>query len=79
MGTRAKKIKNTDRWNYFHRMPMLSFLVENHRLPLFHMAKRFIWINETKQLINEFTIGYMVNPGLNVNVWMGLTSVNNLL
>ena len=46
---------------------MLSFLVANHRLPLFHMAKRFIWINETKQLINEFTIGYMVNPGLNVN------------
>ena len=67
MGTRAKKIKNTDRWIYFHRMPMLSFLRENHHLPLFHMAKRFIWINETKQLINEFTIGYMVNPGLNVN------------
>ena len=31
------------------------------------MAKRFIWINETKKLINEFTIGYMINPGLNVN------------
>ena len=31
------------------------------------MAKRFIWINETKKLINEFTIGYMINTGLNVN------------
>ena len=31
------------------------------------MAKRFIWINETKKCINEFTIGYMINPGLNVN------------
>ena len=48
-------------------MPMLSLLGENHRLPLFNMAERFIWINETKQLINEFTIGYMINPGLNVN------------
>ena len=31
------------------------------------MAKRFIWNNETKKLTNEFTIGYMINPGLNVN------------
>ena len=48
-------------------MPMLSLLGGNHCLPLFHMAKRFIWINETKQLINEFRIGYMINTGLNVN------------
>ena len=27
------------------------------------MDKRFIWINKTKQRINEFTIGYMINPG----------------
>ena len=31
------------------------------------MAKRFIWVNETKKCINEFVIGYMINPGLNVN------------
>ena len=31
------------------------------------MAKRFIWLNETKQLINEFTIGYMIHPGLNIS------------
>ena len=46
---------------------MLSLLGANYRLPLFHMAKRFIWLNETKKRINEFTIGYMINPGLNVN------------
>ena len=27
----------------------------------------FIWINETKKRINEFNIGYMMNPGFNVN------------
>ena len=47
---------------------MLLLLEENHRLPLFHMTKRFIWINETKKHTNEFTIGYMINPGLNVNI-----------
>ena len=46
---------------------MLSLLAANHRLPLFNIADFFIWINETKQLINEFTIGYIINPGLNVN------------
>ena len=31
------------------------------------MDKRFTLIHETKKPINEFTIGYMINPGLNVN------------
>ena len=39
-------------------MPILSLLVVNLRLPLFHMAKRFIWIIVKQQHINEFTIGY---------------------
>ena len=30
------------------------------------MAKSFIWLHEKKR-INEFTIGYIINPGLNVN------------
>ena len=61
-----KKIKNKDRWNYCHNIPMLSFLGENHFLPLFHMAKHFIWLNK-KKCMNEFTIGYIINPGLNFN------------
>ena len=32
-------------------MPMLSLMGENHRPPLFNMAKRFIWINETKNVL----------------------------
>ena len=48
-------------------MPMLSLLGANHCLPLFHIAKRFTWLNETKERINEFNIGYIYNPGLNVN------------
>ena len=32
-------------------MPILSLLGENHYIPLFHMAKFLIWLNETKQRI----------------------------
>ena len=45
---------------------MLSFLGENNRLPLFHMDKFFIWLEETKERINKFLIGYMMNPRLNI-------------
>ena len=48
-------------------MTMESLLGTNHCLTLFHMAKSFIWIEETKELINEFYIGYMINPKLNIN------------
>ena len=46
---------------------MLSFFGANHRVPLFHMAKSFIWLEETKEHINYFSIGYMTNPKLNIN------------
>ena len=39
-----------------------------HCLPLLRMAKSFIWIEETKELINEFSIGYKINPILNINI-----------
>ena len=38
-------------WNYCHPMPMLSLLEANHCLPLFHMAKHFIWINEKNNVL----------------------------
>ena len=31
------------------------------------MAKSFIWIEETSELINEFDIGYMIYPTLHNN------------
>ena len=39
----------------------------DHLLPLLHLDKDFFWINETKKHIIGFKIGYMINPGLNVN------------
>ena len=37
-----------------------------HSLSLLHMAKSYSWLEETKELINEFSIEYMINPTLNI-------------
>ena len=47
------------------RIPFL--LGTNNCLPLSHMDKSYIWIEETNQRINEFSIGYMMNPNLGIN------------
>ena len=62
----TKKIKNKERCNHCNNMPMQSLLGTNHRQHLFHMAKSFIYIKETKEPINEFSIGYIINPTLNI-------------
>ena len=67
VGNENKQIKNKDRCNNCNNMPLQSLLGDNHRLPLFHMDKRFIWIEETKERINRFQIVYMINPTLNIN------------
>ena len=46
---------------------MQSLLGAYNRLPLLHMAKIYIWFEETKERINEFLIRYMINPTLNIN------------
>ena len=46
---------------------MFPLLGDNHHLLLLHMAKRFIWIEETGERINKFEIGYIINISLYVN------------
>ena len=46
---------------------MPSLLGDYHHLPLLHMAESFIWVEEKKERINKFLIGYMINPTLNMN------------
>ena len=47
---------------------MQYMLGANCRMPLLHMSKSYIWIEETNQRINEFSIGYMMNPNLYKNI-----------
>ena len=48
-------------------MHIQSLLGTDHLLPLSHMAKSYIWFEETNEHINEFSIGYMMNPNLSIN------------
>ena len=63
-----KTIETEDKWNQLNLIYIQSLLGTNHRLPLSHMAKSYIWIEEKNQCINEFYIGYMMNPNLNTNI-----------
>ena len=60
-----KKIEIKDKWNQLNLTDIQSLLGTNHHLHLSNTAKSFIWIEETNQRINEFSIVYMMNPNLN--------------
>ena len=45
---------------------MQSLFRDNHHPPLLHMARSFIWLEETKERINKFSIGYMINTTLSI-------------
>ena len=62
-----KIIETKDKWNQINILDMQYLLGANCRMPLLHMSKSYIWLEETNQRINEFSIGYMMNPNLNRN------------
>ena len=45
-------------------LDMKYLLGTNCRMPLLHISKSYIWPEETDQRINEFSIGYTMNPNL---------------
>ena len=51
VGKEKEKIRNKDRWNYCHHMPMLSFLGVNHSLLLLHMTKRLFFLKKHMNLL----------------------------
>ena len=67
VGYRNKTIENKDKLNQLNLMEIQSLLGTNPRLPLSNVYKRYIWIEQTNQSINEFSIGYMMNPNFHKN------------
>ena len=51
----------------FSSFSIIDILWVNHCLSILHTSKNFIYLHNTEERINEFTIGYMVNPTLHVN------------
>ena len=62
-----KTIENKDKRNQLDPLDIKYLLGTNHCMPLSHRAKSYIWIEEKNQHINEFSIGYMMNPNLHKN------------
>ena len=63
----GKKNQTRDKWNRLNIMDIQSLLGTNHRLPLSHMSRIYIWFEETNQRINFLSIGYTMNPNLIMN------------
>ena len=49
-------------------LDMQSMLGTNCSMPLLHMSKSYILLEKNNQCINEFSIGYMMNPTLYRNI-----------
>ena len=67
VGYKNKTIETKDKWNQINLLEIQSMLGTNCCGPLLHMANSYIWLEETNQRINEFSIGYIMNPNLNTN------------
>ena len=48
-------------------IPLLTLLGANHLQPIINMSKRLVYLYTTNKQINQFEIGYMVNPSLHVD------------
>ena len=63
-----ERIETKDKWNQMNLLNMQSMLGANCRMPLLHMSKSCIWLEETNECINEFSIVYTMNPTLYRNI-----------
>ena len=54
VGYQNKTIQTKDKWNHLNLMHIKSLLGSNHCMPLSHMAKSYIWIEETNECINKY-------------------------
>ena len=48
-------------------IPLFPLLWVNNRQLLLNMSKRLVYIYTTYKIINQFSIGYMINSTLHVN------------
>ena len=62
LGEKPTKYK----WEYCDVILLLTLLGVNNCLPLLYTSKTFIYMKIIGKGMNQFAIGYMVNPALNV-------------
>ena len=51
-----KTIGTKDKWNQLNLIDIQSLLGTNHRLPLSHMAKSYIWLEEKINVLMSYLL-----------------------
>ena len=62
-----EKIENKYRWETIDVIPLLPLIGLNYHQPIIHMSKIMVYIYTTDEQINQFPIGCMINPSLQIN------------
>ena len=64
---KINKIVTKYRWEILYVILLFTLVGINYSEPILHMSKRMVHIYSIYDIINQFEIGYMINPALNVN------------
>ena len=64
---KEKKNPGKDKWGKIGVVPLMPLVGVNHCQPILHMSKIMFHCYSTDEIINKFSIGYMINPSLNCN------------
>ena len=60
-----KIIPGKDKWETLDAIPLMPFVGVNHRQPILHISKIIVRWYSIDEIINQFVIGYMINPSPN--------------
>ena len=61
-----KKIEIKYIWETIDAIPLLPLVGLNNHQPIIHMSKRMLYFYTTYENINQFSIGYIINPSLHI-------------
>ena len=61
------KLPGKDIWETLDIIPLMPLLGANHRQPILNTSKRMVHCYYIYKSINQFEIGYMINPSLHFN------------
>ena len=62
-----KKLPGKDKWETLDVILLMPLVGVNNCQPILHMSKIMVHCYSTDETINQFVIGYIINPSLNCN------------
>ena len=67
IGKIREKVPGKYKWETLNVITLVPLVGLNNLKPIFHMSKRMVHCYSTDETINQFAIGYTINPSLNCN------------